>query len=316
MKKLENNNIQKSAIFNGIEMGIGTWAWGDRLIWNYGSDYTHEDIHQVFKSAIDFGLCFFDTAEIYGQGRSESNLGEFAQEVKEHLVIASKFMPYPWRISPKALKRALQGSLKRLKMDRIALYQIHQPIPPIKIEVWMNQMAEVFQEGLVEAVGVSNYDLSQTLHAQNALVRKGMRLASNQMEYNLLDRRIEKNGVFDLCKEQGICLIAYSPLAMGVLTGKYNHDHPLRGFRGTKYSATYLEKISPMISSLKKIGLEHDGKTPTQVALNWVICKGAIPIPGAKTVKQLEEISGALGWRLTPDEVGILDELSDHVRKS
>jgi len=307
---------QTSSIFNGVEMGIGTWSWGDRLIWNYGTDYDYADIHQTFRSAIDFGFRFFDTAEVYGQGSSETNLGEFAREVSEPLIIATKFLPFPWRLSSKAIRKALQASLRRLQMDHIALYQMHQAMPPVRIDVWMAQMAEVVHEGLVQAVGVSNYDLNQTLAAQNALLREGLRLASTQMEFNLLNRQVEENGILDLCREQGISMIAYSPIAMGVLSGKYDHDHPLHGFRGTKYSVSLLDRVKPLISMLRKIGMDHEGKTPSQVALNWVICKGAIPIPGEKTSRQLEENIGALGWRLTPDEVGILDEMSDSVRKS
>jgi len=195
--------VKGSSLFEGIEMGIGTWSWGDRLIWNYGNGYDYEDIHQLFIQSLNLGFRFFDTAEIYGQGRSETYLGNFARETELPLIIASKFMPFPWRLSPQSLKKALKASLHRLKMDRISLYQMHQPLPPVKIERWMGAMAKVVQEGLIDAVGVSNYDLQQTLQAQKALVREGIQLTSTQMEYNLLDRRIEKNGLMDFCKEQG-----------------------------------------------------------------------------------------------------------------
>jgi len=302
--------VKGSSLFEGIEMGIGTWSWGDRLIWNYGNGYDYEDIHQLFIQSLNLGFRFFDTAEIYGQGRSETYLGNFARETELPLIIASKFMPFPWRLSPQSLKKALKASLHRLKMDRISLYQMHQPLPPVKIERWMGAMAKVVQEGLIDAVGVSNYDLQQTLQAQKALVREGIQLTSTQMEYNLLDRRIEKNGLMDFCKEQGITIIAYSPMAMGMLTGKYTAAHPPQGYRSAKYPPATLEKITPLINAMKRIGLDHDGKTPSQVALNWVMCKGAIPIPGVKNLRQLEENAGALGWRLSEDEAGLLDEMS------
>ena len=304
---------EKSAILSGIEMGIGTWSWGDRMIWNYGTGYDYEDIHQAFNSAVDFGFRFFDTAEIYGQGRSESYLGNFMQGSSDQLVIASKFMPYPWRLSSGSLGKALRASLKRLKLERISLYQMHQSFPPVKIDTWMGQMAAVVHEGLVQAVGVSNYDLQQTLQAHNSLIREGLRLASTQMEYSLLNRRIEKTGLLDLCKEQGITVIAYSPLAMGMLTGKYTPGHPPSGYRSTKYPSGFLKKIMPLIAEMKRIGLEHEGKTPAQVALNWIICKGAIPIPGGKNPRQIEESAGALGWYLTGDEIKTLDDLSDRI---
>ncbi|MEN6572387.1 MAG: aldo/keto reductase [Anaerolineaceae bacterium] len=307
------SEVERSAIFGGIEMGIGTWSWGDRLIWNYGTGYDYEDIHQAFSSAVEFGFRFFDTAEIYGQGRSETYLGNFVRETKTNLVIASKFMPFPWRLSAGSLKKALAASLKRLQLDRISLYQMHQSFPPVKIETWMGQMADVVHSGLVGAVGVSNYDLNQTWQAQNALIREGLRLASTQMEYNLLNRRIEKSGLMDLCREQGITVIAYSPLAMGMLSGKYNPNHPPSGYRAVKYSAAFLDKLNPLITELRRMGLDHDGKTPSQVALNWVICKGAIPIPGEKNPHQVEENAGALGWHLNEDEVAQLDQISEKI---
>lgn len=304
---------QLADIFNGIEMGLGTWAWGDRWIWGYGNGYSEKDLQAAFLTAIQNGIRFFDTAEIYGQGKSEIILGRMIHEVNEPLIIASKFMPFPWRIGPKALAKNLKRSLNRMGIDHLQLYQIHYPIPPIPVESWMSQMTTLMKEGLVEGAGVSNYNTVQTERALNALAKEGFRLASNQVEYNLLNRGIEKNGLLNLCKSQGICVIAYSPLAMGVLSGKYNEKNPLYGFRGSKYDRNLLKRTQPLIKALVKIGMDHEGKTASQVALNWVICKGAVPIPGAKTAEQVDQNAGACGWRLSVDEVNYLDELSDQV---
>jgi aryl-alcohol dehydrogenase-like predicted oxidoreductase len=179
----------------------------------------------------------------------------------------------------------------------------------------MESMLEAQQDGLIEAVGVSNYDLAQTLEAHRILSEGGSRLASNQLEYHLLERRIEKNGLMKQCNELGIKIIAYSPLAMGILSGKYTPENPPSGVRGSQYNREFLGKIQPLINAMKKTGLNHDGKTAAQVALNWVICKGALPIPGAKNANQLEQNVGSAGWRLTEDEVNMLDELSDSVTK-
>jgi aryl-alcohol dehydrogenase-like predicted oxidoreductase len=138
-------------------------------------------------------------------------------------------------------------------------------------------------------------------------------LSSNQLEYSLLDRRIEKNGLLAQCQELGITCIAYSPIAKGVLSGKYSRRHPLSGLRSRKYPVKYLDQIEPLIRLLKEIGDSHDGKTPAQVALNWVMCKGAIPIPGVKTLQQAEENLGALGWRLSENEVAALDDTTDRI---
>jgi aryl-alcohol dehydrogenase-like predicted oxidoreductase len=302
-------------IFENIEIGIGTWAWGDRLVWNYGQGYTDQDIEEVFHLAIENGVRFFDTAEIYGQGKSELILGKLMKTTQTQITLASKFMPYPWRFRKESLRKALTASLKRLDLPKVQLYQIHWPLPPVPLRTWMESMLEAQQDGLIEAVGVSNYDLAQTLEAHRILSEGGSRLASNQLEYHLLERRIEKNGLMKQCNELGIKIIAYSPLAMGILSGKYTPENPPSGVRGSQYNREFLGKIQPLINAMKKTGLNHDGKTAAQVALNWVICKGALPIPGAKNANQLEQNVGASGWRLTEDEINMLDELSDSVAK-
>jgi aryl-alcohol dehydrogenase-like predicted oxidoreductase len=176
-------------------------------------------------------------------------------------------------------------------------------------------MAEAYQNGLVSAVGVSNYDRSQTQRAFDTLTRLGVNLASNQLEYHLLDRTIEKNGLLAQCKDLGVAVIAYSPLAQGALTGKYTGDNPPQGMRSGHYNRKYLAQIQPLIAQLKKIGAAHAGKTPAQISLNWVMRKGAIPIPGAKNIDQAEMNAGALGWALSDEEVQQLDETSDRVNK-
>jgi aryl-alcohol dehydrogenase-like predicted oxidoreductase len=151
--------------------------------------------------------------------------------------------------------------------------------------------------------------------AFDRLQSEGIRLASNQVEYSLLNRKAEKSGLLKLCQDLGIRLIAYSPLEMGILTGKYTPDYMPPGIRSGRYNRRYLEKVQPLLNLIKHIGTDHTSKTPAQVALNWVICKGALPIPGAKTQLQAEQNAGALGWRLTDDEVNTLDEVSDRVLK-
>lgn len=307
--------MEENKIFASVELGIGTWAWGDRLVWNYGHGYSEDDITETFQVAINNGIRFFDTAEIYGQGRSEQFLGGLLKSCQEQVILATKFMPYPWRLNANALHKALKASLARLDLPKVQLYQMHMPIGLVPIKTWINQMAEAQKEGLIEAVGVSNYDLNQTKEAAQVLEAHGLHLASNQVEYHLLERRIEKNGLLQYCQENGIKIIAYSPLAMGILTGKYTPENPPRGVRGAQYNREFLTRIQPLIRALKKIGLTHDGKTAAQVAINWTICKGTLPIPGAKNASQVEQNVGASGWRLSDDEVALLDELSDSVTK-
>jgi len=168
---------------------------------------------------------------------------------------------------------------------------------------------------LVREVGVSNYDRSWTQRAYVALAREGIRLASNQGEYSLINRKVEKNGLLKQCQEQGVRLIAYSPLGMGLLSGKYTPENPPTGIRGGRYNRRFLERLVPLLTRMKRIGSDHAGKAPAQVALNWVICKGALPIPGAKNVAQAEQNAGTLGWRLTDEEVALLDEASDKLHE-
>ncbi len=310
---MEAQGTPHHPIFDGVEIGIGTWAWGDRFVWGYGNKYREEDIIQAFHESIENKIVFFDTAEVYGQGKSESFLGKLIPGSQVSVKVATKIMPFPWRLGKNALRSALNGSLSRLRLEKVDLYQMHWPLPPVPVERWMEQMVGVLQEGLIRAIGVSNYDLEQTKRSVTELKKHGMDLASNQLEYHLLERRIEKNGVMDYCQQNGIKVIAYSPLAMGILSGKYTPENPPKGARASQYSTSFLSKIQPLIKLLKRLGQDHDGKTASQVALNWVICKGALPIPGAKNAKQAGENSGAIGWRLTNMEVQQLDEMSESV---
>jgi len=299
---------------HATEMGVGAWAWGDKIIWNYGGSYSNEDVRGAFDISLEKGVRLVDTAEVYGRGRSERLIGEFLKETEVPVLLATKFMPFPWRFRKKALLRSLRRSLERLDVESVDLYQIHWPIPPISIETWMNELASAVQEGLTRTVGVSNYDQSQMLQAYSALARHDIPLASNQVEYHLLDRRVEKNGLLARCHELDIRLIAYSPLGMGLLTGKYTVDSPPPGMRGRRFSRI-LPKLPPLLKLMTQIGQDHGGKSNAQIALNWLICKGTMPIPGAKNAKQAEANAGALGWRLTEDQVAALDEASKEFTK-
>jgi aryl-alcohol dehydrogenase-like predicted oxidoreductase len=292
-------------------LGIGTWAWGDSMFWQYRKGQSDGDLQAAYEAACDAGINFFDTAEIYGRGQSERLLGQFVKAGIRPVIVASKFAPWPWRLRKANLRDALRASLDRLGMDHVDLYQIHWPTPPVMPETWLDAMADAVDAGLVRAVGVSNYSAALMRRAYAALARRGVPLASNQVEYSLLVRAPERNGVLQTCRDLGVTLIAYSPLAMGMLTDKYGPEHPPAGLRGRKYGRGYLAGIQPLLASMRQIGEAH-GKTPAQIALNWLIVKGAIPIPGAKNAQQAQDNAGALGWRLTPEETAILDRESAH----
>jgi aryl-alcohol dehydrogenase-like predicted oxidoreductase len=298
-------------------LGIGTWAWGDKLFWGYGDRYGEAELEAAFEAAIAAGVTFFDTAEIYGFGESERLLGRFRQRLlrrqpDQPVQIASKYFPLPWRFSPEAVSTALTDSLTRLGVTSIALYQVHWPFDFLLGQrKLMTALAEEVQRGRIQAVGVSNYNAQQLRIAHQQLEALGVPLAVNQVQYSLLARNIETNGVLDSARELGITILAYSPLAQGLLTGKYSasrYEPPVGARRlDPRFSQRGLEKLAPLFATLQEIG-DRTHHSPAQVALNWAIAQGTVPIPGAKNAQQAEQNAGALGWSLSPDEVKALSE--------
>jgi aryl-alcohol dehydrogenase-like predicted oxidoreductase len=300
-------------------LGVGTWSWGDSRFWGYGKEYGREEIADAFAASVAAGITLFDTAEIYGQGESERLLGGLLRETgataSGPIVIATKFAPLPWRFGGRSLCRALDASLARLGVAQVDLYQIHFPYSLIGIPTLMDALADAVAEGQVRAVGVSNYSAEQMRRAHEALARRGVPLATNQLQYNLLARRSETDGTLAACRELGVTLIAYSPLAQGLLTGKYHAGGPTpSGFRRWQplFRGRDAHHLAGLLDLLHGIGEDHGGKTPAQVALNWLIAQGTVPIPGAKNRAQASGNAGALGWSLRPAEVGALATASNH----
>lgn len=297
-----------------IPLGLGTWTWESTGQYGQGRDYTEEALRAAFQASVKSGLNLFDTAESYGNGEVERLLGTFIKESNASVVAASKFPPFRNRFLKRHLLASLRASLDRMQLEQLSLYQTHFHFRFVPLQTWMTALADAVEEGLTKAVGTANYTANLLRLAHKLLAKRGVPLASNQAEYSLLHRHPENDGVLDTCEELGVSLLAYSPLAMGLLSGRFAPSHPPPGERGRRYSAEYLATIQPLIGLMKEIGQAHHGKTSTQVALNWVICKGAIPIHGAKNGTQAEENAGALGWRLTGDEVHALDTASKDVQ--
>jgi aryl-alcohol dehydrogenase-like predicted oxidoreductase len=291
-------------------IGIGTWSWGDRGDWQFGITHTEKDIQEVVRTVIDSGIIFFDTAESYGGGESEILLGRSLSAHHPPVVLATKFSPRRWQLRTQDLLDALRKSVTRLGVDHVDLYQLHWLTRFASVESRMDALAEGVATGLTRSIGVCNVTLEQLLRATDALAKRNVPLTSIQIEYNLLHRAPELNGIAEACRKLGITLIAYSPLAMGMLTGKYTPANLPPSGRSDKYSASFLGKIQPLIYLMRDIGEAHTGKTTAQVALNWLMCKGALPIPGAKTAQQAKELCGAMGWNLSPEEVAALDDAS------
>lgn len=296
-----------------VPLGVGTWAWGDRTTWGmggYDTALSEATIAEAWEASLEAGLNFFDTAEVYGAGESERIIGKLlAQDPgrRETLVIATKFMPAPQKLNVrKAVREAVLGSLERLGIERIDLYQVHGPISLRSHAAMAEALAAVHADGLVSAVGVSNYSISEMGAIHGQLAARGIPLASNQIEYSLLRRRPETTGLIEACRRLGAVPLAYSPIGQGRLTGKYSTSNPPPGRR--EFSAHPMEVVDRVVAELRRIGEAHD-RTPSQVALRWLIQKGSVPIPGAKNADQARANAGALGWELTDDEMAQLDRV-------
>lgn len=306
------------------KLGIGAWSWGDTTYWNEfrWDDTKLKAAKGAFDASIDCGITFFDTAEVYGAGvsgaiNSESLLGRFINERQRKeqvdVAVATKFAALPWRFGRGSVICALKASLDRLGVSSVELYQLHWP------GIWGNEdyldgLGDAVEQGLVKAVGVSNYSEKRLRDAYERLRKRGVPLASNQVNYSLIYRNPEENGVKAACDELGVTLIAYSPIAQGALTGKYTPESPPKGPRGRIYTPEFLTKLQPLINRIKEIGGSY-GRTSTQVVLNWLVCQGnVVPIPGAKNAEQAREFAGALGWSLAPDEVEELRSMARQVK--
>lgn len=296
-------------------LGVGAWAWGPKNFWGYGKEYGREDVAAAFRSSLESGVSLVDTAEIYGNGASEKIIGELLSELPADRgpVLATKFAPLPYRLQARSLLKALDASLERLGVETVDLYQIHFPSPLLNVEALMDALAEAVKSGKARQVGVSNYGADAMKRAHDRLALHGVRLASNQVHYSLLNRAPETNGVLETCRDLGATLIAYSPLAQGLLTGKYrpgdDGNRPSGMVRrvGRGFSAANLKKVEPVVEILCEIGAVHE-REPSQVALNWLVGReGVLPIPGAKNERQARQNAGALGWSMTTEERERLD---------
>ena len=266
----------------------------------------------AYQKAMELGINFVDTAEIYGRGKSEEIVGEAIRGHREEVVVATKVSP--WNLSHRGVIRAAERSLRRLGIDIIDLYQIHFPNPLFPIQNTMKAMKKLVKEGKVRSVGVSNFNLKKLKAAQDALAP--IELASNQVRYNLLDREIEPE-LLPYTKAEKITIIAYSPLAQGLLTGKYTSDtRPTSFIQAVNpgFSSPNLTRLAEFQGNLSDIAKAH-GKTPSQVALNWLMSKeNVVAIPGVKNVEHAISDAGAVDWRLTDLEIETLEKTAAEVR--
>jgi aryl-alcohol dehydrogenase-like predicted oxidoreductase len=293
------------------KIGLGTWQFGSKE-WGYGPGYAGQQAREIVRRALELGVTLFDTAEIYGFGRSERILGEALREQPASSVfLATKLFP-ALPLAPVVEQRAV-ASAGRLGTRRIGLYQVHWPNPLVSDATVMRGMSTLQRVGLIGEVGVSNYPLARWQAAERAL---GGRVLSNQVRYSLVDRAAEKD-LLPFAADAGRVIIAYSPLAQGLLSGRYDRaNRPANRVRAGNplFLPENLDRVSPLIGVLREVADAHQA-TPSQVALAWVIRHPAVTaIPGASSVEQLESNVAAADIELSGDEYAALSAASDQFR--
>ncbi len=301
MKYVEVAGARVSAV------GLGTWQFGSTE-WGYGSDYAEREAAAIVQRALDVGITLFDTAEIYGFGRSERILGQALGPRRDEAFVASKIFPV-LPIGPVVLQRA-RASVRRLGIDALDLYQLHQPNPVVPLSSTMPAFGQLLDEGVVRHVGVSNYSLARWEAAEEAL---GRPVLSNQVRYNLVDRRPEKDLV-PYAQSHDRLVIAYSPLAQGLLSARYDEHHRPGGMVRAASPAFHpenLRRAAPMLDVLREVAGAHHA-TPSQIALAWLIRRpNVVVIPGASSAAQVEVNAAAADIELADDEDAALVAASD-----
>lgn len=304
-------------------LGLGAWAWGDTLFWGYDAK-KDDELSEVFDYAIERGVDFFDTAEVYGLGRSEELLGRFAANNPKasNIKVATKFAALPWRTKPADVLEAAKRSTDRLGRP-IDLYQIHFPNAWANDQYW-DGLGRCVDEGLVKAAGVSNYGVDAMRACHAALKSRGVPLSSNQIQLSLIYPYALSNGLTDACAELGVGVLAYSPLGLGLLTGKFAlpdrlPDGPRRAL-AEKFLAD--PEFAALIETMRDVGRSVQlpggaggaaGASPAQVALAWCSAKGACVIPGARTLSQAQSNIAAAEIRLSAEDVARLDAAAARV---
>lgn len=301
MKYLEVDGVGKVS-----RIGLGTWQFGSRE-WGYGDSYATGGARDIVARALALGVTLFDTAEVYGFGRSERILGEALGDARSTVAVASKVFPVaPF---PAVVKQRERASARRLQLDRIPLYQIHQPNPVVPDSVIMPGMRSLLADGDIGAAGVSNYSLARWQKADAAL---GRPVISNQVLFSLA-RPGALDDLVPFAEHENRIVIAYSPLAQGLLGGKYGVANRPGGVRAANplFGSENLRRIEPLLQTLRDIAAEVGAK-PAQVALAWLISlPNVVAIPGASSVEQLEFNVAAADIELSPQS---RDALTDAAR--
>jgi aryl-alcohol dehydrogenase-like predicted oxidoreductase len=287
-------------------VGLGTWQFGSRE-WGYGSHYAEHDAVDIVEHALDMGVNLIDTAEAYGFGRSERIVGRSIAGRRSEAFVATKIFPLlPVRA---VVARRAAGSARRLGIAQIDLYQLHQPNPLVPLGEQTAAMRSLQKSGVIRQIGVSNYSLDRWQAAEGAL---GGPVFSNQVRFNLVDRRPLKT-MIKWAQDNDRLVIAYSPLAQGLLSGRYDAEHRPTAMRASSpaFLPENLDRARLLLGTLRDIASSHEA-TPAQVALAWVISHpNVVAIPGASTLAQLQHNVEAADLELSAEETHRLNDAAE-----
>jgi aryl-alcohol dehydrogenase-like predicted oxidoreductase len=301
-------------------IGLGCWQFSkqNNIAGKFWPTLEDSMIERIVSLSLEGGINWFDTAELYGGGVSEKALSKALKAAGKkpgEVIVATKWWP-AFRFASN-IGKTINERIRVLDPYPIDLYQVHQPFSFSGEKAQMTAMAELFERKLIKSIGVSNFSAKKMENSWNSLRKFGIPLASNQVRYSLLDRRIESNGVMDLAKKLGITIIAYSPLAQGIVAGKF-HDNPdlLKNIGMRRYTPQFkregLEKSRPVVTLVKELAIKYN-VTPSQIALNWLIHFNGdtvVAIPGATKETHVKENCGAMSFRLSDDDMVSLDKVS------
>lgn len=321
-QSIQKRSLGKTGIMvTPIGLGVMQFSGGGSSVFNVAfPDLSQETKSAIVRAALEGGINWFDTAEMYGLGRSENSLAhalKAAGKADGEVVVATKWLPL-FRMAGH-IKRSIHNRLRFLQGYSVGLYMVHQPWGFSSPEAEMDVMADLVEVGHIRSIGVSNFSADRMRRAYQALEKRGLPLAANQMEYSLLNRKIETDGVLAVAKELGVTIIAYTPLANGLLSGVYHKNPDLLLSKPRFWRAKierHIGRTRPLIEALDEIAGRYQ-VTPAQVALNWVINfqgESVVAIPGASKIYQAEEAAGAMSFRLLDGDLTRLDELSRDYR--
>ncbi|WP_413678689.1 aldo/keto reductase [Prochlorococcus sp. MIT 0916] len=300
-----------------IGIGFGTWAWGNKLVWGYKAETDDILLKKTFFDAIDGGLDLVDSADSYGTGtlfgQSEKLIGNFLEELPQRklkkITIATKLAPFPWRIGRNGLNKAFQESNERLKgkMTRVQLHWSTYRYAPWQEEQLINGLGDLYEEGLIKEIGLSNTGPKRLNFLFQKLKKRGIKINSIQMQLSLLTKpSLEDEKIKNICDENEIEYLAYSPLGLGILTVPPNRFPKPKTFLRQQLFRRILPKTVELRTLITNIGKKYSA-SQAQVALNWVRSNGAKPIVGIRNSFQAKEAISALNWSLTQSEKESLD---------